>query len=58
MEFMDWWPYDEGILMVDEEAEDRRVGSLDEDTFTMNPDDGFEEEVIHHEVAYLRNNLY
>jgi hypothetical protein len=42
-EFMDWWPFDEGILIADEEAEERH-SERDNDTFTMNPDEGFEED--------------
>lgn len=42
-EFMDWWPFDEGILITDEEADERHTENLCEDTFTMNPDEGFED---------------
>lgn len=42
-EFMDWWPFDEGILMVDEEAEERRIVNSTMDTFTMDPNEGFED---------------
>lgn len=42
---MDWDTFelfDEGFLIVDEEEDEQRISRPDEDTFTMNPDEGFE----------------
>jgi len=43
---MNWDPFeffDEGFLIVDEEQDERRRTRLEKDTFTLDPDEGFEE---------------
>lgn len=40
---------DEGFLIVDEEQDERRRRSLDEDTFTLDPDEGFGDKEDEHE---------